>query len=60
MSDGVIEIIPPRPQGRLVQEGHVWLWESVAGTPPITQEAINRAIEDMREEREREILEGGH
>jgi AbrB family looped-hinge helix DNA binding protein len=54
-SQGTIEISPPPAKGRVVREGSFLVWESPAGTPEITQEAINQAIEDDREERMREI-----
>ncbi|HWZ32057.1 MAG TPA: AbrB/MazE/SpoVT family DNA-binding domain-containing protein [Bryobacteraceae bacterium] len=52
--DGVIQLIAPRPQGRIVNEDGVWVWESAPGTPPITQEQIDEAIEELREGRLRD------
>lgn len=54
-TQGAIEIFPTPAKGRLVREGSLLVWESPPGTPEITQEAINQAIEDDREERMREI-----
>jgi AbrB family looped-hinge helix DNA binding protein len=58
--EGIVEIIAPRPQGRIIKEGPVWVWEPDTGTRQVTQEEINDAIREVREERERKILEGGY
>jgi AbrB family looped-hinge helix DNA binding protein len=55
-SYGVIEVIPEPTKGRLIREGPFLVWEAVPGTPPITPEQINDAIQFVREERENEIL----
>jgi AbrB family looped-hinge helix DNA binding protein len=58
LDNGVVAILPVRPGGRLVEEdGHLF-WEPTTQTSPITVEEINRAIQDLREERDEEILEG--
>jgi AbrB family looped-hinge helix DNA binding protein len=59
-NEGIVEIVPPAPQGRLVREGSLLVWEPAPGTPVLTSDDVNKAIEDMWQEREREILEGGH
>ena len=56
-NDGIIEIDSPPPEGEIVKEGSFWVWKSAPGTLPITQEEINQAIEDVRAERERDILD---
>jgi AbrB family looped-hinge helix DNA binding protein len=58
VDNGVVEISPPRPKGRLVEEDGFLFWESAPGTPPITGEAIDQAIQDVRREREDEIIRG--
>jgi AbrB family looped-hinge helix DNA binding protein len=58
LRDGQIEIAPPPPQGRLVREDGLLVWESAPGTPPITTEDINEAIRQVREDREDEIIRG--
>jgi len=59
-TEGIVEIAPPAAKGRLVREGSLLVWEPEPGVPPITSDDVNKAIEDMWQEREREILEGGH
>ncbi len=58
LDNGIVEISPPAPRGRMVREGSYLVWEPVPGTPPITGDMIDRAIEDVRREREEEILGG--
>jgi len=49
-NDGSIEIAAPPPEGRLVRKGSVLVWEA-PGTPIVSQEEINRGIEESRDER---------
>ena len=56
LRDGVLEIAPPPPQGRVVREGDLLVWESAPGTPPIAPEDINDAIRQVRQERETRII----
>ena len=58
LDNGRVEIVRPPAKGRLVREGSYLVWESAPGTPPITGEMINQAIEDVRREREDEIIRG--
>jgi AbrB family looped-hinge helix DNA binding protein len=58
LDNGRVEISPQAPQGRLVREGSYLVWESAPGTPPITGEMIDQAIQDVRREREDEIIRG--
>jgi AbrB family looped-hinge helix DNA binding protein len=51
--DGVIEIVPPTPQGRIVREGSLLVWESPSGVPKIMPGDIDEAIRAVREERDR-------
>jgi hypothetical protein len=48
---------PPPSKGRLVQKGSVLVWE-VPGTEQVSVETVNRVIEDIRQEREREDRSG--
>jgi len=57
-SDGNVEIIPPKAEGRLVRKSGLLVWQPAPGTPPISAEEIERAIQDVREEREERILRG--
>jgi AbrB family looped-hinge helix DNA binding protein len=52
LRDGLIEIAPPPPQGRLVREGGFLVWEPAEGTPTVGTEEINEAIRQLREDRE--------
>ncbi len=49
--DGMIEIAPPPPQGRVVREGSMLVWEGPPGTTTITPAEIDHAIRAVREER---------
>jgi AbrB family looped-hinge helix DNA binding protein len=49
--DGMIEIAPPPPQGRVVREGSMLVWEAPPGTRKITGAEIDDAIRAVREER---------
>ncbi len=52
LRDGLIEIAPPPPQGRLIRKNGRLFWEpeSGAGTET-TLDEINEAIRQLREER---------
>jgi AbrB family looped-hinge helix DNA binding protein len=54
-SDGIIEIIPPAPKGRLVREGSFLVWEPEEGSGTVTTEEILRLIEEDRNRRIDEI-----
>ncbi|MEO8099041.1 MAG: AbrB/MazE/SpoVT family DNA-binding domain-containing protein [Acidobacteriota bacterium] len=56
--NGIVEIEPPLATGHVVEDGGKLFWKSAPGTPPITPEMINQAIEDVRREREDEIIRG--
>jgi AbrB family looped-hinge helix DNA binding protein len=58
LRDGLIEIAPPPPQGRLVREGSFLVWEPAVGVGTATTEEILKLIEDQREERLDEIARG--
>lgn len=47
---GVLLSAPP-PEGRLVREGGLLVWESAPGTPKIQPEEIKEAIRTVREDR---------
>jgi AbrB family looped-hinge helix DNA binding protein len=49
--EGLIEIAPPPPQGRLVRENGFLVWEPAPGSREVTLEEINEAIRQLREER---------
>ena len=54
--EGTIEIRAPRQKGRLVRENGFLVWEPPPGTPVWTSEEIQRARQEIREERENRIL----
>ena len=56
-SDGVIEIAPIGAQGRIVREGSLLVWQTAGGRPPVTQDAVNDAIQQIRREREEAVVE---
>jgi|WetSurMetagenome_2_1015567.scaffolds.fasta_scaffold1160362_1 AbrB family looped-hinge helix DNA binding protein len=58
LDNGRVEISPQPPQGRVIEDGGFLFWESAPGTPPITGEMIDQAIQDVRREREDEIIRG--
>jgi AbrB family looped-hinge helix DNA binding protein len=60
LDNGIVEILHPAAKGRLVEENGFLVWESAPGTPPITGASINQAIEDVRREREDEILRSAY
>lgn len=51
LRDGLIEIAPPPPQGRLIRKNGLLFWEPAPGSPETTLEEINEAIRQLREER---------
>ena len=51
LRDGLIEIAPPPPQGRLIRKNGHLFWEPAAGSSETTLEEINEAIRQLREER---------
>jgi AbrB family looped-hinge helix DNA binding protein len=55
LRDGLIEIAPPPPQGRLVREGGFLVWEPAEGAGTVSTEEILKLIEDLRERRLDEI-----
>jgi len=50
LNEGVVEIAAPPPKGYLVRKGSVLVWH-VPGAPKVSQEEINRTIEEIRNER---------
>ncbi len=58
LDNGVVEITPPAPKGRLVEEGGFLVWEAAPGTPSIQPGDVRQAILDAREEREDRIIRG--
>ncbi len=58
LRDGLIEIALPPPQGRLVREGSLLVWEPAAGVGTVSTEEILKLIEDARESRLDEITRG--
>ena len=47
LRDGLIEIAPPPPQGRLIRKNGRLFWELAPGTPETTLEEINEAIRQL-------------
>jgi hypothetical protein len=47
------ETVPPDPQGRIVLEGSLLVWESPSGAPKIMPGDIDEAIRAVREEQDR-------
>lgn len=58
LDNGIVEILPLLPQGRLVEEDGFLVWVPPPGTPIVTGEMIDQAIQDVRREREDEIIAG--
>jgi AbrB family looped-hinge helix DNA binding protein len=56
-SDGVIEIVPPAPKGRVVREGSFLVWEPEEGSGTVTSEQILELIEEDRNRRLDEIAD---
>ena len=56
-SEGVIEISPELPKGKLVREGHLLVWHPDEGEM-MTGEEMDRMIEEAREERLDEVARG--
>jgi AbrB family looped-hinge helix DNA binding protein len=54
--EGTIEIRAPRQKGRLVRENGFLVWEPPPGTPVWTSEEIERARQEIRDEREDGIV----
>jgi len=54
-SEGMIEIAPPTPKGRLVKEGAFTVWEPEAGAGSVSEDEIVALIEEDRERRLDEI-----
>lgn len=57
-NDGNIEIHPPAPQGSLVRKHGLLVWDPGPNAPKVSGEEIQRAIEDVRREREEYIVNG--
>jgi AbrB family looped-hinge helix DNA binding protein len=49
--DGLIEIAPPVPKGRLVREGAFMVWEPESGAGTVSEDEIVALIEEDRERR---------
>jgi AbrB family looped-hinge helix DNA binding protein len=58
LDNGIVEIIPQAPRGRLIEKAGFLVWEAAAGTPPIEPGAVRQALLDVRREREDRIIEG--
>src|SRR5215831_16043017 len=58
LMDGNIEIRPAESHGQLVRKEGFLVWEPGPGAPAITVDDVNRAIHEVREEREERIISG--
>jgi AbrB family looped-hinge helix DNA binding protein len=56
LDNGIVEISPPAPQGRLVEKEGFLVWEAAPGTPPMQPGDVRQAILDMRAEREEKFI----
>ena len=56
-SDGIIEIIPLAPKGRILREGSLLVWEPEKGAGTVTTEEILARIEEDRNRRLDEITD---
>lgn len=56
-SDGIIEIIPAAPRGRVVKEGAYFVWEPESGVGSVSEEELVALIEADRERRLDEIAD---
>jgi AbrB family looped-hinge helix DNA binding protein len=56
-SNGVIEIAPAAPRGRIVREGALLVWEPESGAGTVSEDEIVELIEADRERRLDEIAD---
>ena len=54
-SDGIIEITPSAPRGRVVREGALLVWEPESGAGSVSEEEIVALVEEDRERRLDEV-----